>query len=66
MRIWRSPHGCKIDYDHAMSLKSKHSPAEGEFLFEIDPQPLEECVTAFGGVPLFVRAVRSLDEPGSV
>jgi len=49
-----------------MSLKSKHSPAEGEFLFEIDPQPLEECVTAFGGVPLFVRAVRSLDVPGSV
>ena len=49
-----------------MSLKSKRSPAEGEFLFEIDPEPLEECVTAHGGLPLFVRAVRSLDVPGSV
>ena len=49
-----------------MSLKSKPSPAEGEFLFEIDPEPLEECVTALGGLPLFLRAVRSLDVPGSV
>lgn len=49
-----------------MSLKSKRSPAEGEFLFEIDPEPLEECVTALGGLPLFLRAVRSLDVPGSV
>jgi hypothetical protein len=49
-----------------MGLKSKRSPAEGEFLFEIDPEPLEECVTAHGGLPLFVRAVRSLDVPGSV
>jgi hypothetical protein len=49
-----------------MSLKSKPSPAEGEFLFEIDAEPLEECVTALGGLPLFLRAVRSLDVPGSV
>ncbi len=49
-----------------MGLKSRRSPAEGEFLFEIDPKPLEECVTALGGLPLFVRAVRSLDVPGSV
>jgi hypothetical protein len=49
-----------------MSLKSKRSPAEGDFLFEIDPEPLEECVTALGGLPLFLRAVRSLDVPGSV
>ena len=49
-----------------MSLKAKRSPAEGDFLFEIDPEPLEECVTALGGLPLFVRAVRSLDVPGSV
>jgi len=38
-----------------MPLKSKRSPAEGEFLFEIDERPTEECLTAFGGVPLFVR-----------
>jgi len=44
----------------------KRSPAEGEFLFEIDEQPLEETVTAWGGVPLLVRAVRSLGVPGSV
>jgi len=49
-----------------MGLKSRRSAAEGEFLFEIDPEPLEECVTAHGGLPLFVRAVRSLDVPGSV
>jgi hypothetical protein len=41
-------------------------PAEGEFLFEIDERPLEETITARGGVPLLARAVRSLDVPGSV
>ena len=49
-----------------MGLKPRKSPAEGEFLFELDEQPLEETVTALGGAPLFVRAVRSLDVPGSV
>lgn len=44
----------------------KSSPAAGEFLFEIDPEPLEECLTALGGIPLLVRAARSLDVPGSV
>jgi len=44
----------------------EQSPAEGEFLFEIDPEPLDECVTAWGGLPLFVGAIRSLDVPGSV
>ena len=49
-----------------MRRKQEQSPAEGEFLFEIDPEPLDECVTAWGGLPLFVRAIRSLDVPGSV
>ena len=49
-----------------MRGKGKRSPAAGDFLFEIDSQPLEECVTALGGVPLLVRAIRSLDVPGSV
>jgi hypothetical protein len=49
-----------------MKRRAKRSPAEGEFLFEIDSEPLEECVTALGGVPLLVRAARSLDVPGSV
>lgn len=48
-----------------MALRKK-SPAAGEFLFEIDPEPLEEQVTALGGIPLLVRAARSLDVPGSV
>ena len=49
-----------------MKRRAKRSPAEGDFLFEIDSQPLEECVTALGGVPLLVRAIRSLDVAGSV
>ena len=48
-----------------MALR-KHSPAAGEFLFEIDSEPLAECVTGLGGIPLLVRAARSLDVPGSV
>jgi len=43
--------------------KRKPSPAEGEFLFQLDPEPLEECVTAYAGIPLFVQAARSLDVP---
>jgi hypothetical protein len=46
--------------------KTKRSPAESEFLFELDPEPLEEAVTAYGGVPLFVRAARSLGVAASV
>ena len=49
-----------------MKGKRKPSPAEGEFLFEIDEEPLEECLTAWGGVPLLVRAARSLGVPGFV
>ena len=36
------------------------------FLFEIDSEPLDECVTALGGVPRLARAIRSLDVPGSL
>jgi hypothetical protein len=46
--------------------KQKPSPAEGEFLFQLDPEPLEECVTAYAGIPLFLQAARSLDVPGRV
>ena len=50
-----------------MSLKKRlRGPAEGEFLFEIDETPLEETLTSFGGLPLFLRAVRSLGVPASV
>ena len=50
----------------AIPRKQKPSPAEGEFLFQLDPEPLEECVTAYGGIPLFLQAARSLDVPGRV
>ena len=46
--------------------KQKASPAEGELLFQLDPEPMEECVTAYAGIPLFLQAVRSLDVPGRV
>jgi hypothetical protein len=51
-----------------MSLpqKSKLSPAEGDLLFELDPEPLEECLTAYAGIPLFVQAMRSLRLGASV
>ena len=47
--------GAELQAFGAMPLRSKRSPAEGEFLFEIDEEPSEECLTALGGVPLFVR-----------
>lgn len=49
-----------------MKKRVERSPAEGEFLFEIDERPLEEAITAWGGVPLLARAIRSLGVPGSV
>ena len=51
-----------------MSLlpKKRKSPAEGELLFELDPEPLEETVTAYGGMAVFLRAARSLDVGGLV
>jgi hypothetical protein len=44
----------------------KPSPAEVPFLFEIDPQPLSEALTAWGGVPLVIQALRSQGVPKSV
>jgi hypothetical protein len=35
-------------------------------LFQLDPEPLEECVTAYGGIPLFPLAVPPVDVPGRV
>ena len=50
----------------SLSRKRKQSPADGEFLFKLDPEPLEECLTAYAGIPLFVSAIRSLQIPASV
>jgi hypothetical protein len=59
-----SPWGCYIAL--ALKRKARPGPAEGDFLFEIDSEPLQECVTAWGGIPLLVRAIRSLDVSGRV
>src|SRR5947207_2224746 len=50
----------------AMRKESKPSPTESPLLFDIDPQPLEETLTALGGIPLVVQAFRSLGLPQSV
>lgn len=44
----------------------KPSPTESPLLFEIDPEPLPETLTALGGVPLLVQTFRSLALPASV
>jgi hypothetical protein len=42
------------------------SPTESPLPFEIDPQPLTETLTAWGGVSLAVQAFRSLGLPASI
>lgn len=60
--------GDEIATPPAMALPRplKRSPAAGELLFQLDPKPLDESVTAYAGIPLLVQAIRSLDVPGSV
>jgi len=38
----------------------KDSPAEADFLFEIDPEAAPERLTSDGGAPLLIRALRPL------
>jgi hypothetical protein len=45
---------------------AKPSPTESPLLFELDPKPAEEMLTALGGMPLVVQAFRSLGLPGNV
>ena len=47
-----------------MSKPAKPSPTESPLLFEVDPEPLPEVLTALGGVPLMVQAFRSRDLGG--
>jgi len=44
----------------------KPSSTESPLLFEIDPEPIPETLTAMGGVPLVVQTFRSLGLPASV
>lgn len=54
------------DYDEDVLKPKKPSPTESPLRFEIDPEPLAETLTAWGGVPLVVQALRSLRVPASV
>ncbi len=49
-----------------MKPPRKPSPTESPLLFEMDDEPLEETLTAWGGVALVVQAFRSLNVPASV
>ena len=49
-----------------MNPPRKPSPTESPLLFEIDDEPLEETLTAWGCVPLVVQAFRSLGVPARV
>jgi len=51
-----------------MSLpnKPKRSPAAGQLPFEYDWEPAQEVLTAYAGIPLFVRASRCFGVPESV
>ena len=49
-----------------MRKPEKASPTESSLLFEIDPEPAPELLTALGGMPLAVQAFRSLGLPASV
>jgi hypothetical protein len=49
-----------------MRPPSTRYPTDPEFLFELEPEPTTDTLTSYGGVPLLVRACRSLGVPASV
>ncbi|HMD83853.1 MAG TPA: IS1380 family transposase [Terriglobia bacterium] len=49
-----------------MRKAEKASPTESPLLFEMDPEPAPEMLTALGGMPLVVQTFRSLGLPASV
>jgi hypothetical protein len=49
-----------------VGLRKKPSPAELPLGFTIDPEPIEETLTSWGGTPLLLQAFRSLALPRSV
>ncbi len=59
------PRGAQCRYTGGMK-KEKVSPTERAMLFEIDPEPVTEALTALGGLPLLAQAFRSLGVGGSV
>lgn len=49
-----------------MRKLEKPSPTESDFRFAMAPEPATETLTSWGGIPLLVRAFRSLGLPQSV
>jgi hypothetical protein len=49
-----------------MRKPEKPSPTESPLLFQIDPEPAPESLTAQGGIHLVVQAFRSLGLPARV
>jgi Transposase DDE domain group 1 len=49
-----------------MGLRKKTSPTELPLSFTIDPEPIEETLTSWGGTALLLQAFRSLGLPRSV
>jgi len=60
------PLGAECQYYSGMRKEPKPSPTESPLLFEVDPEPLPEMLTALGGIPRVVQAFRSLGLPQSV
>jgi len=54
----------RVRWPHAPNAKAFTNRVP--FAVRVDPQPLEEALTALGGIPLVVQAFRSLGLPGSV
>ncbi|MGO9273856.1 MAG: hypothetical protein ACLQOO_27050 [Terriglobia bacterium] len=55
--------GVKCGYTQGMRKGEKVSPTESPVLFEMDPEPAPEMLTALGGIPLVVQTFRSLGLP---
>jgi hypothetical protein len=49
-----------------MGLRKRPSPTELPLGFTIDPEPIPETLTSWGGAPLLLQAFRSLGLPRSV
>ena len=52
--------GCNFGEDKAMTQPKKPSATESPLPFEMDPEPLKETLTAWGGVALVAQTLRSL------
>ena len=60
-----APGGCGRENGRVKKIR-KPSPTESPLLFDIDPEPIPETLTALGGVPLLVQTFRSLGLPAQV